>query len=185
MYKETRKRTFKIVFLVLLLLMILVDASLLILYLNGYVLFFLKESIVLSFILAHVVIMLLFSISLSWARAILIISMPIVLGVGLGVYLYAHYALPQWSYQQFDSPQHKHSLVLRYRTATLGESHYFFETYQKSSNRLLLRHTPSDDFNFILQHDENYTGIQQVRWLNESTIQFDVQGTKKILSLNL
>ncbi|MFD2332628.1 hypothetical protein ACFSR7_25505 [Cohnella sp. GCM10020058] len=184
MYKETEKRAFKILFLILLLLMIFADAALLLLYLNDYVLFFLKESIILSFILTHVVIMLLFSLSFSWARAILIISVPIVIGVGLGVYLYAHYALPQWSYQRFQSPQHKHSLVLRYRAATLGESHYFFETYQKSSNRLLLRHTPSDDFNVVLQHDEKYTGIQQVRWLNESTIQFDVQGTKKILSLN-
>ncbi|SFA75150.1 hypothetical protein SAMN05216312_101281 [Cohnella sp. OV330] len=183
-YKGTGNRTYKIVFLVSLLSMMLMDAALLILFLNDYVLFFFNESNVLSLILVHFVILLLFSLSHSWAKAILIVSMPVGICVGLGLYLYAHYALPQWNDQYFDSPQHEHSLVLRYRTATLGESRYFFEVYQRSSNRLLLRHIKSDDFNFVLKHDEKYTGIQNVNWIDESTIQFRVQGTTKTLSLN-
>lgn len=164
--------------------MMLMDAALLILFLNDYVLFFFNESHVLSLILVHFVILLLFSLSHSWAKAILLISMPIGICVGLGLYLYAHYALPQWSYQHLDSPQHEHSLVFRYRTATLGESRYFFEIYQKSANQLLLRHSRSNDFNFELPYGKKYAGIQNVRWLNESTIVFDVQGVSKTLSLN-
>lgn len=183
-YKGTGNRIYQIVFLVLLLSMMLMDAALLILFLNDYVLFFFNESHVLSLIIVHLVVILLFSLSHSWAKAILIISMPVCICVGLGLYLYAHYALPQWNDQHLNSPKHKHSLVLRYRTATLGESRYFFEVYRRSSNRLLLRHLSSDDFNFVLKHDEKYTGIQNIRWLDESTIQFEVQGTTKTLSLN-
>ncbi|CAI6084046.1 hypothetical protein COHCIP112018_04208 [Cohnella sp. JJ-181] len=177
-------KTYQTVLLVVFLIMILLDATLLILFLNDYLLFFFTGSRILALIGAHFFMLILFSLAFYWARAILIITIPMGICIGVGSYLYVHYALPQWSYQYFDSPRQTNTVVLRYRAATLGESQYFFEFYQKPSNKMLMHHRTSYDFKLGLKEQEKYRGIQNVQWLNESTIQFDVQGVSKTLSLD-
>ncbi|MEK4510603.1 hypothetical protein EJP82_07600 [Paenibacillus anaericanus] len=83
-----------------------------------------------------------------------------------------------YNYVDFQSPQHKQTIVVKYRVATLGESHYFFEFYQKSSLGFFMRKLEGQDYNVMLEWSqyaspEDVLGTNDVKWASEKEAVFD------------
>lgn len=89
-----------------------------------------------------------------------------------------------WDYTEVVSPKGTETLIIKYRQATLGESHYSYEFYQKSYSILMKKHI-YDDMEFIIfgrhLNARQALGIDDANWLNEKAVIFETaDGRKKI-----
>ncbi|MFC7677809.1 hypothetical protein [Paenibacillus sp. GCM10028914] len=95
------------------------------------------------------------------------------------------FVIMDWHYTEVVSPKGTETLIIKYRQATLGESHYWYEFYQKSYSILMKKHI-YDDMGFIIYNDHlnarQALGIDHANWLNEEEVIFESAiGKKKII----
>jgi hypothetical protein len=68
-----------------------------------------------------------------------IIWLPIVILFCLLIGYRIAFLFMEWEYDYVDSPIGTEALIIKHRVATLGESHYSYEFYQKSFPFLMKR----------------------------------------------
>ncbi|MGO4789165.1 hypothetical protein AB4124_17260 [Paenibacillus sp. 2KB_20] len=88
-----------------------------------------------------------------------------------------------------DSPKGTETLIIKHRVATLGESHYSYEFYQKSFP-FLMKKLPEEDVGItVYDHDshpnaERTLGFDRPVWLNEKEVVFESKDGRKKITLN-
>lgn len=177
-----RGKTIRNILLVFMLLLMIGDVALLVLHLRNYTAFFLSTSSITRFLFYHFMMMLLFSFSISRTKALFVMALTIVCCIVIGFMMCFVSNVADWHYEHFDSPNRTETLVIRYREATLGESNYFYEVYQRM-NGILLKHLESEDFKVVVPYNGSFSGIQSVQWLDETDFKFEIQGVTKTISL--
>lgn len=92
-----------------------------------------------------------------------------------------------WHYTEVVSPQGTETLIIKYRIASLGESHYSYEFYQKSPS-ILMKKLPFDDMAFTLfngnQSAKEALGVDHPNWLSEKVVSFGTAVGEKMIILN-
>lgn len=179
--RDMDSETSKKILLFLLLLTLLVDATLLLLDINQYQLVFDVSGWRFSIIFNIVMLALMLLISrkrIIWLPLIILILTLFVYRIG--------FLFMEWEYDVVDSPKGTETLLIKYRVATLGESHFSYEFYQMSSPFLMKKLT-DQDVGFIVYDRVSYSDAKEVLgfdrpdWLNEKVVIFESQnGPKKI-----
>lgn len=97
------------------------------------------------------------------------------------------FVIMDWHYTEVVSPKGTETLIIKYRIASLGESHYSYEFYQKSSSILMKKHI-YDDMGFTLfignQSAKEALGIDHPNWLSEKVVSFGSAIGEKMIILN-
>ncbi|MGG3311097.1 hypothetical protein ABER23_27220 [Paenibacillus lautus] len=170
--------------LLLLMLSLIVDSTLLLVSLKQYYLIF-DTSGWNSFIVFNIVVLTLMLL-ISKKK---IIWLPIVILFFLLIGYRIAFLFMEWEYDYVDSPKGTETLIIKHRVATLGESHYSYEFYQKSFP-FLMKKLPEEDVGItVYDHDshpnaERTLGFDRPVWLNEKEVIFESKDGRKKITLN-
>lgn len=96
-------------------------------------------------------------------------------------------SLSSWQYDNIHSPRRTETLMIKHRSATLGETTFIYEFYRKSFMGLLLTKLDRSDLNIMLRDiNDNKAmdllNIQSPTWVNETeVILHTLSGDKTII----
>lgn len=112
--------------------------------------------------------------------------LSLLLGIYIVIVLFFN-SLFSWQYDNIHSPRRTETLMIKHRSATLGETTFIYEFYRKSFMGLLLTKLDRSDLNIMLRDTNDnkamdLLNIQSPTWVNETeVILHTLSGDKTII----
>ncbi|MBT2291905.1 hypothetical protein J7E73_22805 [Paenibacillus albidus] len=95
-------------------------------------------------------------------------------------------SLVSWQYDNIHSPRRTETLLIKHRSASLGETTFIYEFHKKSFMGLLLKKLDGADMEVRDSHDKNALDVLNIRnptWVNESTVILHTLNGEKTIML--
>jgi hypothetical protein len=165
-------------------LLLLFDAVLILLSSNQYYFVYFNSSVWSIPILFNIVYLML----MCFATKKRVLFIPITILTIFLIIFHIGFLFMNWDYEYLDSPKGTETLIIKHRVATLGESNYFYEFYQKCFHGLLINKIAASDLAIMVRDHESYPnaekalGLDHPNWLNEKKVSFESKdGMKEII----
>lgn len=146
------------------------------LHFNNYIVNLFKETGLFMPLLINIFILMFIAIKLKkWWLLIL----PSILCFLLGIYIFLVIllnSLVSWQYDNIHSPMRTETLMIKHRSATLGETTFFYEFYKTSFMGLIIKKLDGTDMEIMVRDSSREKGdlellnIQSPTWVNETTV---------------